>query len=91
MERKPWICPACGVGCAPHVDHCGACALAKMMAPIKEALRNPPPLPPNFEPFPASPFVNPTPLYPAPHVGDWFPWPGNGIFYTAPSTSMVVS
>lgn len=27
-ERKPWTCPVCGAGMAPHVDRC-ACRDAK--------------------------------------------------------------
>lgn len=30
MDRKPWICPACGVGCAPHVDSCPSCAAMRL-------------------------------------------------------------
>lgn len=29
--RAPWTCPACGVGCAPHVDFCGNCAAMKLL------------------------------------------------------------
>jgi len=57
MERAPWICPACGVGCAPHVDYCGACVMKAAMKPLDEAMKYTPPAPPpSFEPFPVTPF-----------------------------------
>lgn len=69
-ERKPWICPACGTGCAPHADTCGVCAMKALMRPLEEALKNPPTLPQPFEPFPVEPWyptVPGLPTWPAPY------------------------
>lgn len=67
-EKKPWICPACGVGCAPHVDFCGACALKAAMKPIDDAMEQAKKLPP----APVEPF--PSPWMPEPWLPPWYPY-----------------
>lgn len=79
-ERKAWTCPACGVGCAPHVDFCGNCALKALMKPIDEAMeqaKKDPPAP--VEPFPA-------PWQPEPWLPPWYPYTP-----TVPSRTITVA
>ncbi len=78
MNRAPWICPACGIGCAPHVDSCPACAMKALTKPADGAVKFTPPAPL----LPIVPWLEPTPWQPpAIHPCPGLPWPGTGIWY----------